>query len=353
MTVKKHIALLLFMVSFTMNGQLTETHSVYFDLDQDQFSFTEGKQLNAFFDDLLYKPLLDVKILGYCDDRGSYDYNLDLSNRRVETVSKWLQEHAITIEHISKTIEGRGEVALEDGAEELTLEDERAQNRRVDVIFSLKETITQRLEIKKLDINDLTEAEAEEIKTYEKKAVDAVLKDATSTTLIPASKNLKTVPEETIDEVLVEYLDIPTKLDTLIDNSTEPFKSLLNKNLKKGQVIRLENILFYRGRSVVLEESQPLLDRVAEILIAREDIHFEIHGHVCCINPVYDDAYNRDTKKSNLSYARAKSIFETLRDRGVSYRRMKYKGFGRTKPLGGIDKLDRRVELYITKIDKD
>ena len=62
----------------------------------------------------------------------------------------------------------------------------------------------------------------------------------------------------------------------------------------------------------MLEESQPLLDRVAEILIAREDIHFEIHGHVCCINPVYDDAYNRDTKKSNLSYARAKSIFETL-----------------------------------------
>jgi outer membrane protein OmpA-like peptidoglycan-associated protein len=126
-----------------------------------------------------------------------------------------------------------------------------------------------------------------------------------------------------------------------------------NKNLKKGQIIRLENILFYRGRSVVLEESQPLLDRVAEILVAREDIHFEIHGHVCCINPVYDDAYNRDTKKSNLSYARAKSIFETLRKRGVSYRRMKYKGYGRTKPLGGLDKLDRRVELYITKIDKD
>jgi outer membrane protein OmpA-like peptidoglycan-associated protein len=273
-----------------MDAQLTETHSVYFDLDKDQFSFSEGKQLNAFFDDLLYKPLLDVKILGYCDDRGSYKYNLDLSNRRVETVSKWLQEHTITIEHISKTIEGRGEVALEDGAEELTLEDERAQNRRVDVVFSLKETITQRLEIKKLDINDLTEAEAEEIKTYEKKVVDAILKDTTSTVLIPTTKNLKTVPEEILVEEVEEYLDIPTKLDTLIDNSKEPFKSLLNKNLKKGQIIRLENILFYRGRSVVLEESQPLLDRVAEILVAREDIHFEIHGHVCCINPVYDDA---------------------------------------------------------------
>ncbi|QJP33811.1 OmpA family protein [Nonlabens sp. Ci31] len=353
MTSKKYIAFLLFLVSFAMNGQLTETHSVYFDLDKDQFPFSEGKQLNAFFDDLIYKPLLDVKILGYCDDQGSYEYNLDLSNRRVETVSKWLQEHAITIEHISKTIEGRGEVALEDDDDKLTVEDERAQNRRVDVVFSLKETISQRLEIKKLNIKDLTEEEEEEIKTYEKKAVKAVLQNTTSTALIPASKNFKTVTEETMVEVVEEYLDIPTKLDTIVDNSTEPFKSLLNKNLKKGQIIRLENILFYRGRSVVLEESQPLLDRVAEILVAREDIHFEIHGHVCCINPVYDDAYNRDTRKSNLSYDRAKSIFETLKKRGVSYRRMKYKGFGRTKPLGGIDKLDRRVELYITKIDKD
>ncbi|WP_213521112.1 OmpA family protein [Nonlabens sp.] len=353
MIIKKHIALLLVLVSLLMKGQLTEKHSVYFDLDKDQFSVSDGNQLNSFFDDLLYKPLLDVKILGYCDDRGSYNYNLDLSNRRVETVSKWLQEHAITIEHISKTIEGRGEVALEEGAEKLTLEEERAQNRRVDVVFSLKETITQRLEIKKLDVNDLTEAELEEIKTYEDKVVKAILKDTTSTAVIPVSKNLKSIPLKNLVEVAEEYLDIPTLLDTLIDNSTEPFKSLLNKNLKKGQVIRLDNILFYRGRSVVLEESQPLLDRVAEILVARKDIHFEIHGHVCCINPVYDDAYNRDTKKSNLSYARAKSIFETLKKRGVSYRRMKYKGYGRTKPLGGLDKLDRRVELYITKIDTD
>jgi hypothetical protein len=32
---------------------------------------------------------------------------------------------------------------------------------------------------------------------------------------------------------------------------------------------------------------------------------------------------------------------------------MKYKGFGRKKPLGGLDRLDRRVELYITKIDSE
>jgi outer membrane protein OmpA-like peptidoglycan-associated protein len=353
MNFRKHITFLLFLVSFAITAQLTETHSVYFDLDNDRFSFSEGKQLNSFFDDLLYKPLLDVKILGYCDDRGTYGYNLDLSNRRVETVSQWLQEHTISIDHISKTIEGRGEVALEDGSEELTIEDERAQNRRVDVVFSLKQEFTERLEIKKLNANDLTVEEAEEIKTYEKKVIAAILKNEKSTSTIPVSKNLKHVPEKLDAEIVEEYMDIPTKIDPEVDNSQEPFKSLLSNNIKKGQIIRLENILFYKGRSTILDESQPLLDRVAEILVARKDIHFEIHGHVCCINPVYKDAYNRDTKKSNLSVDRARSIFQILRNRGVDYRRMKYKGYGRKKPLGGIDKLDRRVELYITKIEKE
>ncbi len=357
MKFKIQIVSIFLFLTLVGKAQLTETHSVYFDLDKDKFSFSEGKQLNSFFDDLLYKPLLDVKILGYCDDRGSYEYNLDLSNRRVETVSKWLQNHQITIENISKTIEGRGEVALEDGSEELSIDDERAQNRRVDVVFSLKQSIANRIEIKKLDKNDLTEAEAQEIKTYEKKVIETVLNQENSTQSIPTSNNSNTPVKEPVvevapaDEEEEEYLDIPTKLDPPVDNTQEPFKSLLSKNLKKGQVIRLENILFYKGRSTVLEESQPLLDRVAEILVAREDIHFEIHGHVCCINPVYKDAYNRDTKKSNLSFDRAKAIFQILRNRGVNYNRMKYKGFGRKKPLGGIDKLDRRVELYITKID--
>lgn len=353
---KKHSIVFLFLVNFVAHSQLTESHTVYFDLDKDNFVFSEGQQLNSFFDNLLYKPLLDVKILGYCDDRGSYDYNLDLSNRRVETVEKWLKNHEIAIEHISKTIEGRGEVALEEGSEKLTVEEERALNRRVDVVFSLKEAFTDRLSIQKLNKSELTEEERKEIITYEKKVVAAVLKDQKSTEVIPTSKSFRdSLPNMAVEkEVEVEeYLDIPTKLNPPIDNTKEPFKSLLSKNIKAGQTIILEDILFYKGRSTVLEESQPLLERMAEILAARKDIHFEIHGHVCCINPVYQDAYNRDTKKSNLSFARAKSVFETLKKRGVSSRRMKYKGFGRKKPLGGLDRLDRRVELYITKIDSE
>ncbi len=341
------------LVATTSLAQTRVTHTVYFDLDKDEFSFSEGKQLNAFFDDLLYKPILTVNILGYCDDRGSYEYNLDLSNRRVETVSVWLENHDIQLENISKKVQGLGEIALESNLTAAEIEENRAQNRRVDIEFYLKETISNRIAIKKIRKTDLTTQEAKEIKTYEKKVIATVQKDITSTTPIVTSKQLEQpktpAKEKPIDDD--EYLDIPTNIDPPIDNTKEPFKTLLSKKLKKGQVIRLENILFYKGRSTILEESQPLLDRVAEILIARKDIHFEIHGHVCCINPAYPDAYNRDTKKSNLSHDRAKAIYKILRNRGVVANRMRFKGYGRSKPLGGSDKLDRRVELYITKID--
>lgn len=329
-------------------AQLTETHSVYFDVDKDVIIDSEGRQLNSFFDDLLYKPILDVKIFGYCDDRGSYDYNIALSNRRVETVSDWLQDHNIATDNISKTVEGKGEVALRN-KKAVNVVDERAENRRVDITFSLAAEIVEKLAIKKLNREELTTTETKLIKSYEKKVVKVLSKNPDADKVIPLDKPAVEEPEELPED---DFLIIPTKIDPPIDNNQEPFKSLLSKNLKKGQVIRLENILFYKGRSTILEESQPLLDRVAEILVARKDIKFEIHGHVCCINPVYEDAYNRDTKKSNLSFDRAKAIFQILKKRGVSYNRMKFKGFGRTKPLGGIDKLDRRVELYITDIDQ-
>ncbi|MGJ8682990.1 MAG: OmpA family protein [Nonlabens sp.] len=345
---KQIIYICVFLMAICSSAQITVTHSVYFDLDKDEFSFSEGKQLTSFFDDLIYKPILTVKILGYCDDRGSHDYNLDLSNRRVETVSKWLENHDIELENISKKVEGLGEIALEEELDAEETEEIRAQNRRVDVEFSLSADKTERIAIKKLRKKDLTEKEAKEIPVYEQKVVAAIKEKPTSKEIIPTAAKIEV---EEIAEVENEFLDIPTKLDPPIDNTKEPFKTLLSKKLKAGQVIRLENILFYKGRSTILEESQPLLDRVAEILIAREDIHFEIHGHVCCINPSYPDAYNRDTKKSNLSHDRAKAIYKTLRSRGVKHTRMKFKGYGRTRPLGGIDKLDRRVELYITKID--
>ena len=92
-----------------------------------------------------------------------------------------------------------------------------------------------------------------------------------------------------------------------------------------------------------------VISTIAKILKKRKDIHFTIQGHVCCTNGERD-AIDGRTKKRNLSQARAKYIYEYLLRKGVSSRRMKYVGMKRKFPLGGPQRLDRRVELLVTKV---
>ena len=49
MKFKIQIVSIFLFLTLVGKAQLTETHSVYFDLDKDKFSFSEGKQLNSFF----------------------------------------------------------------------------------------------------------------------------------------------------------------------------------------------------------------------------------------------------------------------------------------------------------------
>tara|TARA_R100001369_G_scaffold91405_1_gene132614 strand:- start:58 stop:894 length:837 start_codon:yes stop_codon:yes gene_type:complete len=133
----------------------------------------------------------------------------------------------------------------------------------------------------------------------------------------------------------------------------ENAEDLLKGNLKEGDKILLENLLFRTGYSYLVQDSKVVLDRIAEILARRTDIYFTIEGHVCCTEGARD-AMDRKTKKRNLSLARAKYIYDYLAKNGVKRYRMKYVGMRRKAPLGGEPELDRRVEILVTRIyDKD
>ncbi|AZQ43162.1 OmpA family protein [Nonlabens ponticola] len=332
-----HIVFLL--LASTSSAQLTIEHSVFFDLDQYELRDESIKSLDSLFENLLYKNVLEVRILGYCDDRGTIDYNQQLSTNRVVAVTKWLQYHHINLNYIFQHIEGLGEIALVDSGIPEEVARTRARNRRVDIQFLLPKVVANRLEIKKIKRSDLTADELAVIDEYEKKVARRVRKNINSQQMI-------TIADTDM------YLNIPTNIKPPVNKDyKEPFKSLLRKDIEVGEVIQLENIHFLKGRSTINPGSIPLLRRVIEILVARPDIHFEIRGHVCCINPRFPDALNRNTMRSDLSSARAELIFRLLNENGVASKRMSHKGYGRSRPLGGSDRDDRRVELYITKID--
>jgi len=146
-------------------------------------------------------------------------------------------------------------------------------------------------------------------------------------------------------EIIVQ---IKSLVLNVVDERKETQKKLSDE-LVVGDKIVLKNILFEIGYSTVVPESKNVLDSLAEILVEKENIYFSIQGHVCCTKNTRD-AVDAETKKQNLSLARAKYIYTFLAKKGVSKKRMKYVGMRRKFPLGGDPKFDRRVEIVITYI---
>ncbi|MEM9680475.1 MAG: OmpA family protein [Bacteroidota bacterium] len=126
-------------------------------------------------------------------------------------------------------------------------------------------------------------------------------------------------------------------------------EDLLKGELKVGDKVLLDNLLFRTGYAYLASGSKKVLDDIADVLVERKDIHFTIEGHVCCTHGERD-AIDRKTKKRNLSVARAKFVYDYLAKKGVDRRRMKYVGMRRKSPLGGEPEFDRRVEIVVTKV---
>ncbi len=127
--------------------------------------------------------------------------------------------------------------------------------------------------------------------------------------------------------------------------------SILSDTLKVGDKIILDNILFENSRSLLLEESIPVLERITKIIKEKKQYNIAILGHICC-NPPGKDVRDFETGEYNLSQARAKIIYDYLIYKGVDAKRLTYKGMMSNFPLGKGEKNDRRVELQITGINK-
>lgn len=147
----------------------------------------------------------------------------------------------------------------------------------------------------------------------------------------------------------------PKIVDTKKKNEEEVKKKdapeLLKGELKIGDKIVFENILFKTGYSQIMPESKKTLESIAKALVERKDVYFTIQGHVCCTQNTRD-AVDRKTKLRNLSEARAEFIYNYFIKKGVDKKRMRHLGLRRKFPLGGDPKLDRRVEIVITYVGK-
>ncbi len=292
---KKQVALLLLLpVIHVFFGQEKLTHEVYFETDKYDVVSTEENRLLLFISKLDEVDIDKIEIYGFCDDRGSENYNLTLSQNRANAIKTIFSNNELDEDKISN-VDGKGEILLKIVQEEDIVKI-RGLNRKVEIIVHPKPKI-ERL--------------AEKIKPQ------------TDTLVKPRIDSLKT--------------------------EAKSLKNIADGTVKVGDKIKLDKIYFKTGYSYLVKESKPVLKEIASILAENKDIYFTIQGHVCCTKNSRD-AVDRKTNKRNLSLARAKYIYDYLAKKGIDKKRMRYVGLRRKFPLGGDPKFDRRVEILITYI---
>lgn len=74
---------------------------IYFDFDAATLTTAARERLTGNFEELRKSPQMKVRIEGHCDERGSDDYNLALSQRRAEVAQRYLTDLGIAAERLS------------------------------------------------------------------------------------------------------------------------------------------------------------------------------------------------------------------------------------------------------------
>jgi len=113
--------------------------------------------------------------------------------------------------------------------------------------------------------------------------------------------------------------------DEEVQMMTAPELCLVKTPPAAGETVVVEHMYYATNKAIILDESKPALDHLAQMLIDNPNMTIEIEGHTD----------NRGTKEHNqqLSTARAKNVVDYLVSKGIDAKRLKYKGYGDTKPL--------------------
>lgn len=275
----KTLVLVFLLFSQFVLAQKELTHEVYFDTDKSEVPESEHAKLLIFLSEIESLDIERISIYGFCDDRGSLEYNLKLSNDRANNIREIFSNNEFD-ESVIINVDGKGEVLLKVVQEE-NVDKIRGLNRKVQIIVR------------------------------------------------PV---------------------FPPK--PIVETKKKDAAEVLKGDIKAGDNIVLENILFKTGYSYLMPESVKTLENITKVMIERKDIYFTIQGHVCCTQNSRD-ALDRKTKQRNLSLARAKYIYEYMAKKGVDKKRMKFVGMRRKFPLGGEAKFDRRVEILVTYVGEN
>ncbi|MFN3839671.1 MAG: OmpA family protein [Cyclobacteriaceae bacterium] len=118
-----------------------------------------------------------------------------------------------------------------------------------------------------------------------------------------------------------------------------------NRQIKVGETITLNNILFDQGKADIKAESKPELDKVVSFLKANPTAQIELSGHT--------SSEGERNLNTILSYKRVKACKDYIVAAGIAEDRLIAVGYGPDRPIASNDTSagriqNRRVEMRIT-----
>ena len=132
----KYFLIIVFLSFGVLSAQEKKIGTVYFEFDKFNIDEIQQQLVEDFVRQLDTATVESIQIYGYCDDRGNNNYNLKLSENRVNTIKKILVANGFNKNKIV-IIEGKGRVIVDDFSGG-SLDDIRSKNRRVDLLIVKK-----------------------------------------------------------------------------------------------------------------------------------------------------------------------------------------------------------------------
>jgi outer membrane protein OmpA-like peptidoglycan-associated protein len=245
---------------------------------------------------------------------------------------------------LKQKVEDDLKASLEDDVKE-SLRDDLKDDVKDDLRDELKSDVEKDLrrelekEVRDEVLKDLRDEMADEVRAELRKEMEYRLK-----------KELEAQIRQELEEKIRAQLEEEYAQKLVTEEPETPKEEeeeVLIVPIKVGQIIPMNNIFFDANKTTVKTPSFKELDKVLVFLNAHPNLIVEVGGHT--------NSWCSHEFANELSAGRSQKVREYLISKGVSETRIKYHGYGKTKPIADNKtaygrKRNQRVELKILEI---
>ncbi|MBP6184398.1 MAG: OmpA family protein [Saprospiraceae bacterium] len=309
---------------------------VYFDFGKDTFLSGGMDSLEGLL--LLTKGRTNqyIDILAHTDSIGSLSANEDLALRRADNVRTALLGLGWPAERLRYS--GAGKVLpLASNATEAG----RKANRRAEVRLYKKRPMAL---LKGQIVDDSTNTPIQALVIVEGQG----WRDSTETDTTGRYSFLLPLFAKVRVSALAAGYFLESKMTEVKPGKNE--FTLPLKIAKPGEKADIDQLFFLGNQAILTKASEPILPNLFHFMTLNPKLSIEIAGHVNVPNvPPVDQS----TLEFQLSVDRAKMVYDYLIKRGISKKRMRFKGYGNSEmryPFAITNPhqaLNRRVEIRI------